>query len=129
MGNKLVVIALLMMSLIACNTNGQQRKRASAEDMAKHQTEMMEKSLDLSSEQSKTVSELNLKYAEKFKKIKEEAGGDREKMRTLRGELLNKKNDELKEVLSEEQFEKYIKLEEERAKEMRNGRRGGRGER
>ncbi len=129
MRNKLVIISLVLLSLTASNMNGQQRQRPSAKDMAKRQTEMMVKSLNLDEEQEKTVEAINLKYADKFQKIREEAAGDREKMRTLRSNLVNNKNKELEKVLSEEQFERYKELEEERAKEMKNGPRGGRGER
>ncbi|WP_430815620.1 hypothetical protein [Carboxylicivirga sp. RSCT41] len=129
MSNKLVIVSLLILSLTACNLNGQQRRMPSAKEMSERQTEMMVKNLDLTDQQQKTVSEINFKYAEKFQNLREEAKGDREKMRTLRNDLVNNKDEELKDVLSSVQFEKYKKLEEERAKEMRNGRRGGRGER
>jgi Skp family chaperone for outer membrane proteins len=125
--NKIVIVSVFLMSLAACNLIGQQRKMPSAKDMAERQTEMMTKNLDLSEKQQKAISTINLKYAEEIQKIRQEAAGDREKMRKLRDDLVINKNDELKGILSSEQFEKYKKLEEERAKEMRNGRRGGRG--
>ncbi|MCG8582028.1 MAG: DUF4890 domain-containing protein [Bacteroidales bacterium] len=129
MSNKLVIVSLLIMSLAACNLNGQQRRMPSPKEMSERQTEMMVKNLALTEQQEKAVSEINFKYAGKFQNLRKEAAGDREKMRTLRNDLVNNKNEELKNILSSEQFEKYKKLEEERAKEMRNGRRGGRGER
>lgn len=127
MGNKLVVFAVIIMSLSACNVNGQQRRQWSPEDMAERQTEMMNENLDLSEDQLISVKTINLKYAKEFQNSRDEIRGDREKMRTLRDQLKEKKNAELKEVLNSEQFDKYVKLEEERAKEMRNGRRNGRG--
>lgn len=129
MRNKLVIVTLIILSFTACNSTGQRHRIPSAKDMAKRQTEMMTKSLDLNDQQQNSVSTINLKYAEEFQNLREEAGGDREKMRTLRNDLVNKKNEELAKVLSEEQFERYKELEEERAKEMRNGPRGERGER
>jgi Spy/CpxP family protein refolding chaperone len=129
MSNKLVVFAVIVLSLSACNLNGQKRGQWSPKDMAKRQTEMMSKSLDLTEEQKESVFAINLKYAEEMKKSMADNKGDREKMRTLRNQLNEKKNADLKETLSSEQFEKYIKLLEERAEEMRNGRKKGRGER
>lgn len=129
MDNKLVILLVISLSAFACNLTGQKQNKWSPKEMAEQQTKMMSDQLNLSEVQYTQVETVNLKYAEEFEKLREKAGGDREKMRILRGDLINNKNDELKEILTSEQFEKHKMLEEERAKEMRNGRRSERRER
>ena len=129
MGNKLVILFVISLSFFACSLTGQKQKQWSSKDMAERQTQMMKEQLNLSEQQCSQIETINLKYAKEFEMLKQKADGDREKMRTLRGDLINNKNEELKTVLTSEQFIKYKMLEEERAKEMRNGHRGERRER
>lgn len=129
MSNKLVVLAVIVLSLMACQISGQKRQKLSVEEMAERQTQMMDENLNLSEDQYNTILTINLKYAKEFQNSRDNFKGDREKMRSLRGDLNEKKNAELREVLNADQFDNHIKLEEERAEEMRNGRRNGRGER
>ncbi|MBR8535602.1 hypothetical protein KEM09_01975 [Carboxylicivirga mesophila] len=129
MSNKLVVFTVILIVAGACNLKSSQRQNWSAEDMAKRQTIMMQEALQLTEEQRSKIERINLKFADQFKKLRDNTQGDREKMRILRDDLRDAKYKELEAVLSTEQFEKYIVLEEERAKEMRNGHRGERGDR
>ena len=77
-----------------------------AEEMATKQTERMTKHLSLSEEQVTLVQTANLEFAKKAKELRENAESReaaREQMTTLREEHANA----LKEVLSEEQFQKF----------------------
>jgi len=121
MSNKLVVITVLLILISACGSNSQKNKKWSSEDLAKRQTEIMIKELSLTEEQEVVVTKINMDFASELNRIREDAAGDREKMRTLRSETIRKKKNKLKEILNEEQFAKYNMLEQERAKEMRNG--------
>jgi len=121
MSHKLVVITVLLILISACGSNSQKNKKWSSEDLAKRQTEIMIKELSLTEEQEVVVTKINMDFASELNRIREDAAGDREKMRTLRSETIRKKKNKLKEILNEEQFAKYNMLEQERAKEMRNG--------
>ena len=121
MSHKLVVITVLLILISACGSNSQKNKKWSSEDLAKRQTEIMIKELSLTEEQEAVVTKINIDFASELNRIREDAAGDREKMRTLRSETIRKKKNKLKEILNEEQFAKYNMLEQERAKEMRNG--------
>jgi len=121
MSHKLVVITVLLILISACGSNSQKNKKWSSEDLAKRQTEIMIKELSLTEEQEIVVTKINMDFASELNRIREDAAGDREKMRTLRSETIRKKKNKLKEILNEEQFAKYNMLEQERAKEMRNG--------
>ena len=121
MSHKLVVITVLLILISACGSNSQKNKKWSSEDLAKRQTEIMIKELSLTEEQEVVVTKINMDFASELNRIREDAAGNREKMRTLRSETIRKKKNKLKEILNEEQFAKYNMLEQERAKEMRNG--------
>lgn len=121
-----VLLVVVLIGLNVTIAEAQQRKRMSPDEMAKRQTEMMTSELDLSADESEAIEAINLKYALKLDKMRDEAAGDRDKMRSLRDEMISEKDKELQSILNEEQFKKYKQLEEERIKEMRNGQRGGR---
>ncbi|MBN1924560.1 MAG: hypothetical protein JW798_01885 [Prolixibacteraceae bacterium] len=107
------------------------------EEMVKRQTEQMVEDLSLNDDQTKKVEAINRKYGEKTREMFQSAQGNfegmREKMETIREE----KNGELKAVLTEDQYNKYIEIEKKRMEERRNrwreggqqgqsnGRRGG----
>ncbi len=129
MGNKAVILLVISLSIFACNFASRQPRQWSPKDMAERQTQMMNEQLNLSEQQLKQVESINLNMAKEFENLRNESDGDREKMRILRNDLMTRKNQKLEEVLTTEQFERYLMLEEERAKEMRNGRRGERGRR
>lgn len=70
------------------------------EERAQKQTEHMTKYLDLSDEQSKKISEINLRYAKENETKKEAVKAEREKTKTA-------KDAELKKVLTPEQYAKF----------------------
>lgn len=104
------------------------RTNMSLEERAEKQTERMTKQLGLSDAQSAKVQELNLKYGEKIKEVRDNADGDREAMRANLETLQTERNAELKTLLTEAQYASHLKTEAERRQrfsERRGARKGG----
>ena len=125
----LLFIAVMMLLVFGCNQNrnsgnnpgegpgGMRPGNFNPEEMAKRQTEELKEVLGLNKEQEKQLYELTLENGKKMQKMREEIQssdggfeGMREQMKLMREEQNNK----IKEVLSEEQFEKYQAWQEER---------------
>ena len=92
----------------------------SAEDRAKRQTDMMKDELKLNQDQEKKVYAINLKYSDKMKDVRQIADTS---ARRKSFESLNKqKDEELKKVLTADQFKSYQKLVADmRAKRQQGG--------
>ncbi|MBN8684910.1 MAG: hypothetical protein J0L99_19850 [Chitinophagales bacterium] len=80
-------------------------------ERAEKQTQMMIDSLDLSSAQAQKVREINKKYAEKnreaFQAVRENGGGDREAMRNAMQAQRKAQEEELKAILTEDQWAEW----------------------
>ncbi len=90
------------------------------EKRAEQQTATMTEKLSLSEAQTAKVKEINLKYANKMKEARDNAGGDRETMRATMTTLRGEQDKELQTVLTEEQWQQWLKIREE----MKNNRPG-----
>lgn len=117
------IFLLSFISLVSF-AQGPDRQRMSPDEMAKKQTEQMIKKLSLDDEQATQVTEINTKYAEKMKGMKDM---DREERREQMERLRMQQNDELKSVLTEDQYTTFEEMQASR-KENRGGnmKRGGR---
>ena len=93
-------------------------------ERAERLTSRLTEALELTEEQQTTVGEINLKYAQEANTRWEERKESREKARSERRDMKQRKEAELKEVLTEEQLAKYQEYQEER-KERRGKRRRG----
>ncbi|MDB4334764.1 DUF4890 domain-containing protein [bacterium] len=124
---KFLVIALSLF-VVGLSANAQRGgnkggdKGVTPEESAKKQTEKMTELLSLTDKQKPLVSALNLKYAKALKTLRNANSGDREAMRTQMKTQRTEQEAEFKKILSEEQFAKYKKIEEERRQK-----RGGKG--
>ena len=76
------------------------------------QTNLMGATLSLSDEQAEHINAINLKYAKKVGEIYNSQGSKFRKFWKMR-KLGNDKDQELKSVLSNEQYEKYEKIKKE----------------
>lgn len=83
------------------------------EKRAEQQTATMTEKLSLSEAQTAKVKEINLKYATKIKEVRDNAGGDREAMRAAMTALRDEQDKELKAVLTDEQWQQWVKIREE----------------
>ena len=98
-----------------------------AEFMADQQTAEMAASLDLTTEQIPKVEEIILKYIKKTQELRQNAGEDRSTMQDLRKLMNNEKNAEMKLVLTEVQYNKYLSIQAENIgrRGIRSGKGGG----
>jgi periplasmic protein CpxP/Spy len=94
------------------------------EEMVKRQTDEMVKDLGLDAKQTEKVSAINKKYSDKMSQLFQSSQGNREGMREKMQELSKQKNDELKTVLTAEQFTKLQDLEKQRMERFRQQRQG-----
>ena len=120
----LVLVAGLFFSLTACAQPQGPRGNFSPEDMAKRQTEMIQKATGIDDATAKKVQEINLKYSKIIRDMREKSD-DREAMREEMGKIREKRDAEIKALLTDEQYKKYQAQQEE----MRKNRQGGGGPR
>lgn len=96
----------------------QQQQRGSMDpvEMSKKQTERMKETLHLSEEQLGKVSKINLDFANKRQELRKSASGDRTAMREQMETIRDERNAALQEVLTAEQYKKFLAQEEEMRK-------------
>ncbi len=131
MNNNWVLIVVIVLSLSSCNFfGGKKKERWSPEQMVDRETKMMIETLDLTGQQIQEVTRINGEMAREMATFRKSAKGDREQMRAGMTELVNRKDENLKEVLTEEQFKLYKESEQDRRqKGMRDEPRRNREER
>lgn len=98
---KITTIVALLLTCLSFSQNS-----FTAKDMADFQDKIMIDELSLSEEQTKKVSEVNIKYATKLKVLIDREGsmsGKRDDMKKIG----TAKKDELSKILTEIQFKKY----------------------
>jgi len=131
MCNNWFLYVVIVCVLSSCNFLGQKEEgRSSPEQMAERQTEMMMETLDLTDEQIQEVTRINAQFAKEMTDVRKNAKGNREQMRASMVELVNRKNEALKKVLTADQFKVYEETEQNRRqKGMRGEQRRNREER
>jgi len=119
-----VLFLFMMVSIAYSQQGGGQRQRMSPEDRAKNEVEWMTKELKLTDKEAKNVEGISLKYAKKQQTEMEKAreSGDREAMRSVMTKLNEERNKELKPVLGEKKYKKYLEILEERRQSRSQGR-------
>lgn len=124
---KKIGIVFMTLMLIALVGMTQPRQRnINPEDMAKRQTEQLKEAVGLNEKQEKQVYELNLQTSKKMRAMRDEMqGGGFEGMREKMNELRTEQNKKMKTILTDAQWKKYEKYQEERRERM-NNRQGGR---
>ncbi|MEZ0542431.1 hypothetical protein [Fibrella arboris] len=101
--------------------NRRERMAASTpEQRAERQTAQLKKRLTLTADQEKSVSAINLKYAQKVQAM---MTGDRERgaLKEAR-DMMESKDAELKAVLSADQYKQYVTMRDEQRDRLRQGR-------
>lgn len=122
LGLLLMIVVLGTTMSMAQNRGGQ---RMDPEERAKKSTKELKEALDLKEDQEKKVYELNLKAGKEMSEAWEEADGDRDVMRKKMGKVRDNTNNEMKKILSDDQYEKYEKYLEEKRKQRQGGGGGG----
>lgn len=106
-----------------------QGQRMSIEDRQKQEITWMKENLKITEDQEKKIVALNKVAQEQMQKMRQqrEAGAevDRDAMREQMRAAREKHQTELKSILSEEQYAKFQKMQDERREKMRQSRNGG----
>ncbi len=105
-----------------------QGAKLTPEEKAQKRTERMTEKLGLDKDQITKVKEINLKIAKIKHEQRKNASGDKTAMREAMQKIRIENNEELKLVLTEEQFEKFLTHEEEMKKRKGQKNRQGRGQ-
>lgn len=133
-----LIMAIVMVFSVSCNKlqkNNQQEQQQMGPGggmgggnfdpaaFVDRQMEELKEGLELSDDQEKQVREIILAGFETMSKAREgmQDGGDREAMREKMQQMRDEQTEKIKAVLSEEQFAKYEKIQEERRERMRQG--------
>lgn len=120
-----ILLPLVMIALIGMAQPGQ--RNIEPEDLAKRQTTQIKEAVNLDQDQEKQVYDLNLETGKKMRTLRDEMqGGGFEGAREKMGEIREEQNKKMKEILSESQWEKYEKYQEERRARWNQGRRNRR---
>jgi Spy/CpxP family protein refolding chaperone len=98
-----------------------ERTPLTAEERAQKWTDWMKKELTITAEQEPKVHAINLKYADQMDDIKTSEGDRRSKFKDARA-TNQAKDEELKTVLTPEQFTKYTEKKQERQQKFRENR-------
>ena len=116
----LCAIALICsLSTFAQSGNAKKQK---GDKQQKNRTEKICKKLNLDEKQAKAFKEINTDFVSDSKKLKEKTAKDRAERRSEMKELQAEKNEEIKKILSKEQYEQYTTLCEARDKKQKNKR-------
>ncbi len=101
-----------------------QRRQMSEEDVKKNVADLAT-TLELTDKQEKQILEVDLDYYKTLQKERENYNpetSDRDAMRARMNELRDERNGKYKTVLTESQYTKFIKIQEERREKMRQRR-------
>jgi periplasmic protein CpxP/Spy len=120
----LLVLSVMLAALICQAQPGQ--RSFDPEVMAKRQTEQIKEAVGLNADQEKQVYDLNIESGKKMRAMREEnQGAGFEGMREKMGKIREEQDKKMKEILTEAQWEKYLKYQEERRSRRGQGRPGG----
>ncbi|GAB3709800.1 hypothetical protein GCM10027592_46290 [Spirosoma flavus] len=120
--NVSTLILCISLFFIATISSAQQRQVGTPEERANWQTIRMKEALNLSPDQEKSVSEINLKYAQQAQPLLENGGRNLKTLREARS-IMKNKNKDMKDVLTSDQFKQYQAIREEMRNTFRERRR------
>ena len=106
------LVTILLATPHAARAQMEKLQNTTPGERAKAQTAMMKSKLELTPEQLPKVAAINEKYAEKMEPVIKGSAGPLMKMRQAKA-IGEQKEGELKQVLSPQQFEKYLASKEE----------------
>ena len=116
----IVLISLMLIAAVGMAQPGQ--RNMNPEEMAKRQTEQIKEAVGLNEKQEKQVYELNLESGKKMRAMREQnQGGGFEGMREKMTEFRAEQDKKMKTILTEVQWKKYEKFQEERRERRNDG--------
>lgn len=129
---KWIVVVALTLTTVAGWAQSRMEKldklyaETTPQERAELQTERMTEKLSLNESQKTQVYDLNLRYAEKMQQTYTGGGGKLQRLKQMRA-ISQEKDQELKKVLTPEQYALYEKHREEMKEAMRERSREGNG--
>lgn len=123
---KIIKISIFLLALTAIGFNQAtaqttERTPLTAEERAQKWTDWMKTELTLTAEQEPNVHAINLKYADQMDDIKSAEGDRRSKFKDAKA-TSKAKDEELKAVLTPDQFTKYTAKKQEMQQKLRDHR-------
>jgi hypothetical protein len=110
-----IVLFIFGFTLFYCSNNDQGRRRFSPQEMAKQ----LQEELSLTEKQTQQVEQIYVESQEEMAKIRENLGGDRNKVREMMIENREKVDQRIQEILTDEQKTKFEQYRQERDSRMR----------
>ncbi len=114
----IVLAAGILIAPLAMAQDKQGKEQKTPEERAKRHTERMTQELGLTAEQSAKVGDINLRYVDVLADLKA-SGQDKEVMKEQGKALRDKRDEELKLVLTAEQYTRMMALREQKRKEAK----------
>jgi periplasmic protein CpxP/Spy len=115
----MIMLSLMLVTLVGIAQPGQ--RNMNPEDMAKRQTEQIKEAVGLDAKQEKQVYDLNLESGKKMQAMREAQGGNFEAMREKMTEMRAEQDKKMKTILTDAQWKKYEKYQEERRAQRGQG--------
>ncbi|KAA9345738.1 DUF4890 domain-containing protein [Adhaeribacter soli] len=112
---------------VAGKHNRGNKEMKSPEERADRQTKVMVEKLGLTNDQASRIKELNLRKAQQMQALKAKYGEQRKGMGAEMQDIKNTWHQDLKNVLSAEQYAKFQAQQEERKAKMKARREAGKG--
>lgn len=123
MKNLKAVLAALAISAFVTNVQAQDRPKLTDEQRQemKAQFEESKKRLALTPEQEKSFKEIHQKYAPEMKSVRKSESDKSDKRQKMK-DLRERKDADIKAILSEQQYKTYLEMQKERHQKMRDKR-------
>ncbi|MCB0283433.1 MAG: hypothetical protein KDF60_12695 [Calditrichaeota bacterium] len=117
--NKLSLILFLSFIIVlVIGCSNEREPRFSIDDQIKD----LKQKLELSDQQADQIRTILEEQRDQFEKLREEAGGDRSQMRERFMQVREETDSKIKDILDDDQKEKYGQIQEERRERMRRPR-------
>lgn len=117
--NKLSLILFLSFIIVlVIGCSNEREPRFSIDDQIKD----LKQKLELSDQQADQIRTILEEQRGQFEKLREEAGGDRSQMRERFMQVREETDSKIKDILDDDQKEKYGQIQEERRERMRRPR-------
>ncbi len=113
-----IMAAMFIVAFFTTPNTLAQSSNTSPEALAKQSVEQLDAKLDLNDDQEKKVYEITLKYLKKGHALKNSSASKLEKYRAYNADSESKMK-EMEQVLSEDQFEKWLQITEENKERMK----------
>lgn len=121
----MIAIAVIMGTSFTLAQPGGGFRDMNPEEIAKRQTDRLKEVLDMNDNQMKQVYEVNLESNKKMRELRgqRQGGGNPEGMREKFRQIREEQDEKMKEILTDEQWNKYQKYLEERREHFNQRRR------